>query len=220
MKCEECQILIEESVDGVLDRQAAALVESHTASCAECANFYSELSREQEIYARYQREIEVTPLMWSTIEQVWVAQASALGAPERMRTVYLVDAASADRQPVPEVPRPRLPVLIIDDSLTTRMLEQSILESAGYDPIEMANMFRTIEQQGGGGGPEWLSDHPNPGNRIEYITAEARSRGENDFLKSRLLGNARESLPSPRLRSSAVGSFFFGPKLTANRRIR
>lgn len=27
----------------------------------------------------------------------------------------------------------RLPVLIIDDSLTTRMLEQSILESAGYD---------------------------------------------------------------------------------------
>jgi two-component system chemotaxis sensor kinase CheA len=29
-------------------------------------------------------------------------------------------------------PAPRLPVLIIDDSLTTRMLEQSILESAGY----------------------------------------------------------------------------------------
>lgn len=29
-------------------------------------------------------------------------------------------------------PAPHLPVLIIDDSLTTRMLEQSILESAGY----------------------------------------------------------------------------------------
>ncbi len=27
---------------------------------------------------------------------------------------------------------PRLPILVIDDSLTTRMLEQSILESAGY----------------------------------------------------------------------------------------
>ncbi|HZA51088.1 MAG TPA: response regulator [Myxococcaceae bacterium] len=33
--------------------------------------------------------------------------------------------------PVPE--RRRLPVLVIDDSLTTRMLEQSILESAGYE---------------------------------------------------------------------------------------
>jgi hypothetical protein len=37
----------------------------------------------------------------------------------------------------------------------------------------MANMFRTIEKQSGGGGPEWLSDHPNPGNRSEYITREA-----------------------------------------------
>ena len=34
---------------------------------------------------------------------------------------------------------------------------------AGYDPREMAHMFRTIQQQGGGGGPELLSDHPNPG---------------------------------------------------------
>jgi two-component system, chemotaxis family, sensor kinase CheA len=28
---------------------------------------------------------------------------------------------------------PKLPVLVVDDSLTTRMLEQSILESAGYE---------------------------------------------------------------------------------------
>ena len=27
----------------------------------------------------------------------------------------------------------RLPILVVDDSLTTRMLEQSILESAGYE---------------------------------------------------------------------------------------
>jgi two-component system chemotaxis sensor kinase CheA len=30
-------------------------------------------------------------------------------------------------------PVPRAPILVIDDSLTTRMLEQSILESAGYE---------------------------------------------------------------------------------------
>ena len=45
---------------------------------------------------------------------------------------------------------------------------------AGYDPREMANMFKTIEAKGGGsGGPEWLSDHPNPGNRYNAITKEA-----------------------------------------------
>jgi len=50
-----------------------------------------------------------------------------------------------------------------------------IMARAGYDPRDMANMFKTIEKQGGSGGPEWLSDHPNPGNRIELITREAAS---------------------------------------------
>jgi two-component system chemotaxis sensor kinase CheA len=39
------------------------------------------------------------------------------------------------RRGAPEVvpAAPRLPILVVDDSLTTRMLEQSILESAGYE---------------------------------------------------------------------------------------
>jgi beta-barrel assembly-enhancing protease len=48
-----------------------------------------------------------------------------------------------------------------------------IMAAAGYDPRDMANVFKTIEQQGGPGGPQWLSDHPNPGNRYEYINREA-----------------------------------------------
>ena len=50
-----------------------------------------------------------------------------------------------------------------------------IMARAGYDPREMANMFKTIEQQGGSGGPQWLSDHPNPGDRYNYILKEAQS---------------------------------------------
>ena len=48
-----------------------------------------------------------------------------------------------------------------------------IMARAGYDPRDMASMFQTIEKQSGGSGPEWLSDHPNPGNRSAYITKEA-----------------------------------------------
>ena len=47
----------------------------------------------------------------------------------------LVDAAHAGRGVVRRAPSrapARAPILIVDDSLTTRMLEQSILESAGY----------------------------------------------------------------------------------------
>ncbi len=49
-----------------------------------------------------------------------------------------------------------------------------IMARAGYDPRDMASMFKTIEKQGGSGGPQWLSDHPNPGDRYEYITREAK----------------------------------------------
>ncbi len=50
-----------------------------------------------------------------------------------------------------------------------------IMARSGYDPREMANMFKTIEQQGGSGGPQWLSDHPNPCDRYAYILKEAQA---------------------------------------------
>jgi Peptidase family M48 len=53
------------------------------------------------------------------------------------------------------------------------ILGAHIMANAGYDPHDLANMFKTLEQQGGGGGPQWLSDHPNPGNRFDYINKEA-----------------------------------------------
>ncbi len=55
------------------------------------------------------------------------------------------------------------------------LLGAQIMARAGYAPRQMADMFRTIQQQGGGGGPEWLSDHPDPGNRYAAINREAAS---------------------------------------------
>ena len=53
------------------------------------------------------------------------------------------------------------------------LLGSHIMADAGHDPLEMASMFKTIEKQGSSGGPQWLSSHPNPGDRYEYITQEA-----------------------------------------------
>ena len=53
------------------------------------------------------------------------------------------------------------------------LLGAQIMARAGYDPRDMANMFRTIARRSGNGGPEWLSDHPSPGNRYEAIHREA-----------------------------------------------
>jgi Zn-dependent protease with chaperone function len=58
-----------------------------------------------------------------------------------------------------------------------------IMARAGYDPRDMANMFKTIERQSGSGGPQWLSDHPNPGNRENYILQEAQSLQVNNPIR-------------------------------------
>jgi predicted Zn-dependent protease len=54
------------------------------------------------------------------------------------------------------------------------ILGSQILARAGYDPMDLARMFQTIEQQGGSSGPEWMSSHPNPGNRYQRISEESR----------------------------------------------
>ena len=70
------------------------------------------------------------------------------------------------------------------------LLGAQLMARAGYDPREMASMFQTIERQGGSRGPEWLSDHPNPGNRVQAITREAemlrveRGGGSNGDLQA------------------------------------
>jgi Zn-dependent protease with chaperone function len=70
-----------------------------------------------------------------------------------------------------------------------------IMAAAGYDPRDMANVFRRIEKESGGSGPQWLSDHPNPGNRVEYITAEARNvRVENAVRDTRAFEQVQSHL--------------------------
>ncbi len=53
------------------------------------------------------------------------------------------------------------------------LLGAQIMARAGYDPRDLARMFETIQRESRSGAPEWLSSHPNPGNRSEYIAQEA-----------------------------------------------
>jgi len=54
------------------------------------------------------------------------------------------------------------------DTLGVRFMAQ-----AGYDPRSMIKVMQILEKAGGGGNqPEFMSSHPNPGNRIEGIQHE------------------------------------------------
>lgn len=55
------------------------------------------------------------------------------------------------------------------------LLGTRIMSSAGYNPIEMARFFEKLEAEGGSRGPEFLSSHPNPGNRVKAVQAEIQT---------------------------------------------
>ena len=59
-----------------------------------------------------------------------------------------------------------------DDERQADLLGTNILYQAGYDPRGLAQIFEIIETKVGSSGAEWLSDHPNPGNRTRYVMDE------------------------------------------------
>jgi len=54
------------------------------------------------------------------------------------------------------------------------LLGTDMMYDAGYDPIQLPRFFEKIEAEGSQG-PQFLSDHPNPGNRVAYCEAEVKT---------------------------------------------
>jgi len=67
MKCEVCSELLEEYLDGELAPQDREQVGAHLIACVECSESFAALTAEQELFARYDREIEVPPFLWTRI---------------------------------------------------------------------------------------------------------------------------------------------------------
>lgn len=52
------------------------------------------------------------------------------------------------------------------------LIGTDIMYDTGYDPHQMAVFFEKLEKEGGARGPQFLSDHPNPGNRYQAVSKE------------------------------------------------
>jgi hypothetical protein len=79
------------------------------------------------------------------------------------------------------------------------------MADAVYDPRDLANMFRTIEAQSGGGGGGFLSDHPSPKDRYARLNQEAQYlRVRETRRDDRQFASIKEKLRSmPRAQSMA-----------------
>lgn len=78
MKCEGYLKLLEEYLDGELGPEDQDQVSEHLITCAGCSQAFAALTAQQELFGRYDREIEVTPVVWAGIEEriVPVAETS------------------------------------------------------------------------------------------------------------------------------------------------
>ena len=82
-----------------------------------------------------------------------------------------------------------------------------MLAAAGYDPRDMAAFFETLAREDGRRVPEFLSDHPDPGNRVasilELLPALAvrpeptRNTDEFERVKGRLSGRSLPASADP-----------------------
>jgi Zn-dependent protease with chaperone function len=52
------------------------------------------------------------------------------------------------------------------------LLGTDIMYDTGYNPQAMADFFDKLKAEGGARAPQFLSDHPDPGNRVQKVQAE------------------------------------------------
>jgi hypothetical protein len=68
MKCDDCLNLLAEYIDGEATEHDAERISAHLITCAGCTGEFEALTAEQEIFARYDRELSIPPSMWNAIQ--------------------------------------------------------------------------------------------------------------------------------------------------------
>ncbi|HYO91662.1 MAG TPA: zf-HC2 domain-containing protein [Pyrinomonadaceae bacterium] len=84
MKCEDCQRVLEEYFDSELQEREAIEVRAHLMNCEACTSALASLADEQNVYALYERDVEVSPALWAGIsarirEEERARQGSLIG---------------------------------------------------------------------------------------------------------------------------------------------
>jgi hypothetical protein len=62
------------------------------------------------------------------------------------------------------------------------LLGSDVMYDSGYDPHQMAVFFAKLAEEGGARGPQFFSDHPDPGNRAQAVSKEVATLPSKKFL--------------------------------------
>jgi hypothetical protein len=169
MKCEENLEMLEEYLDGELRAEDQEKVNEHVITCAGCAEAFAALTAEQELFARYDREIEVSPAVWAGVEERivpvaetsygwWMKIAAVLILTIGLGSVFLLkkkeEASPTPTKPEPEVlaritipskPREEPPIKRVKKPITQKRDNPGVLSSdlayVDMDDQDTANHF-------------------------------------------------------------------------------
>src|SRR5256714_3393594 len=67
MKCDDCLNLLEMYIDGEAGERNTDLVREHLMKCESCTREFEALTAESELYQRYDRDLQISPAVWSGI---------------------------------------------------------------------------------------------------------------------------------------------------------
>ncbi|HYX31202.1 MAG TPA: zf-HC2 domain-containing protein [Pyrinomonadaceae bacterium] len=79
MKCDDCLNLLEVYLDGEAGERNSEQVQAHLNKCESCTAAFDALTAEGEIYARYDRELEISPAVWSGIAARIASEGNGAG---------------------------------------------------------------------------------------------------------------------------------------------
>ena len=95
-----------------------------------------------------------------------------------------------------------------DDESQADALGTHLMSEAGYNPIELAHFFEKLQASGGSRTLQFLSDHPNPGNREKAIEEEIRTLPQRKYgYETAEFDRAQAEvaiLPAPPAKSSSL----------------
>ena len=137
MKCEDYLPIIESYVDGELDGETAQRVRTHLAVCDSCQEYVAELRQEQEVYALYNREVDITPAMWAAV-------AARIEKVKPVRSTNLLGSAGKWLAGLMGTPRlsPALAAALIIATVGTTVVVMKYLNSPA--PVERTEIVESL----------------------------------------------------------------------------
>jgi beta-barrel assembly-enhancing protease len=104
------------------------------------------------------------------------------------------------------------------DETQADVMGTQVIYDAGYDPRAMAQFFEKLQSETAGKNPpQFLSDHPNPGNRVERVNQEIDKlggpppNGKRDSAEFEAIKREVLALPTPKKIGPIVAAANSGP---------